>query len=215
LNKRKLNSVDKFIDRADGLLSMSLGPAPLPARPSPAEQYDDGGQLDAAQKDHIAGLMRVNHSGEVCAQALYAGQALTAKATSTRYSMEQAAREEIDHMAWCKQRLDELESHPSRLNTLWYAMSFGLGAAAGLVSDRLSLGFVAATEQQVCEHLKSHLDELPVNDKKSRAVVSEMLADEARHATRALAAGGQQFATPVKKAMSILAKAMTLAAYRF
>ena len=126
--------------------------------------------------------MRVNHAGEVCAQALYQGQALTAKLPEVGQQMEEAAAEEIDHLAWCEERITELGGNTSLLNPIWYAMSFGIGAGAGLISDKLSLGFVAATEDQVCEHLKIHLDQLPVNDHKSRAIVEEMLVDEERHA---------------------------------
>ena len=128
--------------------------------------------------------------------------------------MEQAAAEEEDHLVWCAQRLEELDSRPSQLNPLWYAASFGLGAGAGLISDRLSLGFVAATEQQVCRHLESHLDKLPLEDTKSRAVIAAMLVDEGRHATQALKAGGLAFPEPVKKAMSLIARVMTASSYR-
>ena len=213
MTKRKLTPLDQILVQADNALSVIAGKTPLPSRPSPAQPYEET-QLNSTEQRHVAGLMRVNHSGEVCAQALYNGQASTAKLSTTRKAMEQAAIEENDHLAWCEHRLTELDSQPSRLNHLWYAMSFGLGAGAGLISDRLSLGFVAATEQQVCQHLENHLEELPANDQKSRAVVTEMLIDEEKHATAALQAGGLPFPSPVKKAMSLVAKLMTTTSYR-
>ena len=158
--------------------------------------------------------MRVNHSGEVCAQGLYRGQALTAKMPTVRQDMENAALEEVDHLAWCEQRLSALNSRPSYLNPLWYGLSFSLGAGTGLLSDRLSLGFVAATEQQVCEHLENHLEELPDADTKSRAVVEAMLTDEARHASNALQAGGLPFPSPIKQGMSLVSRIMTKSSYK-
>lgn len=213
MTKRKLTPIDQILIQANNALGVIAGKAPLPERPSPAQAFDEA-PLDDTQMRHAAGLMRVNHSGEVCAQALYQGQALSAKLPGTRKEMERAAREEVDHLAWCEQRLKELHSQPSYLNPLWYLMSFGLGAGAGLLSDRLSLGFVAATEQQVCQHLENHLEELPERDQKSRAVVEEMLVDEAKHATGALQAGGWPFPTPVKKAMSLMARMMTRSSYK-
>ena len=214
MTKRQLTPFDKLFIQLDNSLRVITGATPAASRPSPAQDQPDA-TLTAHEKRHAAGLMRVNHSGEICAQGLYQGQALTAKLPATRESMEQAAREEVDHLAWCKQRLQALDSKTSVLNPLWYTASFGLGAGAGLISDRLSLGFVAATEQQVCKHLESHLQELPEKDEKSRAVVAEMLIDEAKHATSALAAGAWPFPTPLKKAMSVVAKAMTASSYRW
>jgi ubiquinone biosynthesis monooxygenase Coq7 len=159
--------------------------------------------------------MRVNHAGEVCAQALYQGQALTAKLPAVREEMEHAADEEIDHLAWCQERLQQLDSHPSLLNPLWYGLSFGIGAAAGKISDRISLGFVAATEDQVCKHLEDHLQRLPEQDERSRAVVEQMLVDEEKHAHSALNAGGMRFPAPVKGLMTLVSKAMTKTSYRF
>ena len=213
MTNRKLNFFDRLLSEADQALRTVGGRVKPAAHPSPATSQLDQ-PLDEQQSSHAAGLMRVNHSGEVCAQGLYRGQALTARKTSTRKAMEQAASEEEDHLAWCAQRLEELDSHPSYLNPLWYAASFGLGAGAGLISDRLSLGFVAATEQQVCEHLESHLQKLPAQDTRSRAVVEQMLIDEGEHASQALAAGGVTFPEPVKKAMSLVARAMTSSSYR-
>jgi len=158
--------------------------------------------------------MRINHTGEVCAQALYQGQALTAKLAHVREAMEHAAEEEIDHLAWCEQRIRQLGSHPSVLNPLFYGMSFGIGAVAGLISDKVSLGFVAATEDQVCKHLNEHLEQLPAEDEKSRAILEQMRIDEERHAESALDAGGYRFPAPIKFGMSLMAKVMTKSTYR-
>ena len=212
-NQRNLSGLDRLLLQADRALRTLSPGAPTHARPSPAKSADES-QLSDAERRHAAGLMRVNHSGEVCAQALYQGQALTAKLPEVRGEMEQAADEEIDHLAWCEQRLRELDSRPSLLNPLWYGLSFGLGAAAGKISDRVSLGFVAATEEQVCKHLDSHLQRLPQQDQRSRAVVEQMLEDEAEHQHAALAAGGARFPGPVKGLMRLVSKAMTSASYR-
>ena len=170
--------------------------------------------LDDKAARHVAGLMRINHTGEVCAQALYQGQALTAKLPQVREAMEQSAEEEIDHLAWCEQRIRQLGSHTSVLNPLFYGMSFGIGAVAGLISDKVSLGFVAATEDQVCKHLNEHLEQLPAEDEKSRAILEQMRIDEAHHAESALQAGGFRFPAPVKFGMSLMAKVMTKSTYR-
>jgi ubiquinone biosynthesis monooxygenase Coq7 len=190
-----------------------LGGQQSSERPSPARNVQPG-ELSATEARHAAALMRVNHTGEVCAQALYQGQALTAKLPHVRAEMEAAAAEEVDHLVWCQERLNALNSHASYLNPVWYGLSFAIGASAGLISDKVSLGFVAATEEQVCQHLKKHLDELPAKDEKSRAVVVQMLRDEARHADMALSAGGYRFPAPVKGLMSLVSKAMTLTSYR-
>ena len=213
MTQRKLNFFDKLLTEADCALRVITNKTNTASRPSPAQACEEA-ELDGEQERHAAGLMRVNHSGEVCAQGLYRGQALTAKMATVKQDMEQAALEEVDHLAWCEQRLSALHSRPSYLNPLWYSMSFALGAGAGLVSDRLSLGFVAATEQQVCEHLESHLEELPDNDQQSRAVVEEMLIDEAKHASTALQAGGLSFPGPVKQTMSLVSRIMTKSSYR-
>ena len=153
--------------------------------------------------------MRVNHTGEVCAQALYQGQVLTAKLPGVRAEMEQAAQEEVDHLAWCHERLQQLDSRPSVLNPIFYAASFAVGAGAGAISDRISLGFVAATEDQVCAHLQRHLGELPPEDTASRAIVEQMHIDEDSHRQSALRAGGLQFPEPVKKTMTLVSRLMT------
>lgn len=213
MSSRRLSFADLLLTNADKALR-TLAPGKVThQRPSPADRAEDD-PMSEAERRHAAGLMRVNHSGEVCAQALYQGQALTARLPGIRAEMERAANEEVDHLAWCQERLDNLGSHTSLLNPLWYGMSFGIGAAAGLIGDKVSLGFVAATEEQVCKHLESHLQTLPEQDKKSRAVVSAMLEDEARHAHMALSSGGARFPTPVKKIMSSVSRAMTKSSYR-
>ena len=213
MSQPRLSAIDHFLVQADQALQTLAGNAPLPKRASPAQDTSEG-VLTEQEKRHAAGLMRVNHSGEVCAQALYQGQALTAKLPEVGQKMAEAAAEEIDHLAWCEERITQLEGKPSLLNPLWYAASFSLGAAAGLISDKLSLGFVAATEDQVCTHLQQHLDKLPANDNKSRAVIEQMLIDEKRHAEMALDAGGLPFPSPVKKLMTAVSSAMTASSYR-
>lgn len=165
--------------------------------------------LDDQQRALAAALMRVNHSGEICAQALYQGQAMTARDSSARAALEEAAREETEHLAWTEQRVAELGSRKSLLNPLWYAGSFAIGAAAGLLGDRWNLGFLAETERQVVRHLEGHLQRLPEGDHKSRAIVERMRDDEARHATSALRHGGGELPEPVKAAMQATSKVMT------
>lgn len=210
---RQLTTIDNFIVRADRALRTLAANEQLAERPSPAAGLEEQ-ELSTEEKRHAAGLMRVNHTGEVCAQALYQGQALTAKLPDVRAEMEHAAAEEVDHLVWCQERIDALDSHTSYLNPVWYGLSFVIGAGAGLISDKVSLGFVAATEDQVCQHLQKHLEELPAQDEKSRAVVAQMLFDEARHADMALSAGGYRFPAPVKKLMTLVSKAMTNTSYR-
>ncbi|MDE0785739.1 MAG: 2-polyprenyl-3-methyl-6-methoxy-1,4-benzoquinone monooxygenase [Porticoccaceae bacterium] len=213
MSNRQLSILDQFITQIDHGLRTVLADAPPPERVSPARDQQDA-ELSSKDRDHAIGLMRVNHTGEVCAQALYQGQALTAKLPGVREQMREAAVEEVDHLAWCEDRIKDLGGRTSLLNPLFYAASFGIGAGAGLISDKLSLGFVAATEDQVCSHLKTHLDQLPQDDLKSRAVVQEMLADEERHAQAALDAGGYKFPSPVKKAMTLISAVMTKGSYR-
>jgi 3-demethoxyubiquinol 3-hydroxylase len=210
---RQLSAIDNLVLGVDRALRTLAAREQLSLRPSPAANLAEA-KLSDAEKRYAASLMRVNHSGEVCAQALYQGQALTAKLPKVRAEMEKAAAEEVDHLVWCQDRLTALNSHASYLNPLWYGMSFAIGAGAGLVSDKISLGFVAATEEQVCSHLQSHLEDLPAQDKKSRAVVAQMLRDEARHADMALSAGGARFPAPIKSMMSLLANVMTKSSAR-
>ncbi len=174
----------------------------------------DEGDLSESDKRHAAGLMRVNHCGEVCAQALYAGQALTARNPEAAKALIEASDEETEHLAWCEKRLTELGSHKSFLNPLWYVGSFGLGVLAGALGDKWNLGFLAETERQVEGHLDSHLSLLPENDAKSRAIVEQMKADEIRHAETAIEHGGAPLPMPVKLAMKLTSKVMTGLAYR-
>lgn len=213
MSTRHYSLFDKLIHNADQALRTLVPGAAQEERTSPAQERDFA-EMTEEEKKHAAGLMRINHTGEVCAQALYQGQALTAKLPEVRESMEEAAREEVDHLVWCEQRIKDLGSHTSYLNPLFYGLSFGIGAAAGKVSDKVSLGFVAATEEQVCKHLTEHMTKLPVQDEKSKAVLLQMLEDEAKHATAAIDAGGHKFPFPVKLAMSGLAKVMTKTTYR-
>lgn len=182
-------------------------------RPSPADKITKEETLDSDQKRHSAGLMRVNHCGEVCAQALYQGQSLFARDKKVRESLQEAADEEIDHLAWTATRIDEVGGRLSLLNPIWYAGSFAIGAAAAIVSDKVSLGFVAETERQVSDHLRSHLDRLPAGDVKSRAIVEQMDIDERQHATNAVDMGGVELPGPVKQAMRCMGKVMTTTSY--
>jgi ubiquinone biosynthesis monooxygenase Coq7 len=162
-SERQFSPIDRLLIQADAAMRTLLPFSGAPARPSPAILQNEA-ELSDADARHVAGLMRINHTGEVCAQALYQGQALTAKLPEVRKAMEHAADEEVDHLAWCEQRIRELGSHPSVLNPLFYGLSFGVGAVAGLISDRVSLGFVAATEDQVVKHLDEHLEQIPAGD---------------------------------------------------
>jgi len=170
--------------------------------------------LSPQERSHAAGLMRVNHVGEVCAQALYQSQKLLAKTSETRALLDQAANEEMDHMAWCEERLKELDSRPSLLNPLWYAGAFGMGLVAGLAGDRWSLGFLAETEKQVERHLDDHLAKLPETDLRSRAIVEQMRLDEIEHGASAMAAGGQELPRPIQSLMASISKIMTTTAYK-
>lgn len=182
-------------------------------RPSPAQELPEPALQDA-EGSHAAGLMRVNHTGEICAQALYQGQALTARDPAVRRALLDAAAEETDHLAWCEGRLGELASRPSVLNPAFYAASFSMGAVTGLLGDKVSLGFVEATEDQVCRHLEAHLEALPETDVRSREIVRHMRDDEARHGSDALARGGVEFPGPLKQAMRLLSRVMTETTYR-
>lgn len=212
-NDRDYSPADRLLNQVDSALRTLLPFAGQPTRPSPAKLAADS-ELSDAEARHVIGLMRINHTGEVCAQALYQGQALTARLPDVRAAMEQAADEEIDHLAWCEERVRELGGRPSMFNPVFYGLSFGIGATAGLISDRVSLGFVAATEDQVCKHLDEHLEQLPEQDNKSRAILEQMRIDEEEHSTAAIEAGGFRFPTPVKWGMSLVAKVMTKATYR-
>lgn len=208
-----LSLLDRLFVEMDHGLRVIASRSPAAAAPSPAAAVPEA-ELEPAARRHAAGLMRVDHSGEVCAQALYRGQALGSRSAQTRAEMAAAAQEESEHLAWCQQRLDELDAAPSWFNPLWYAASFALGAAAGLAGDRLGLGFVAATEDQVCAHLRDHLERLPAGDERSRALLNRMLTDENAHAHRAREAGAWRFPEPVKVAMTLASRVMTGLSYR-
>lgn len=212
-SQRHYSPLDRLLLQADAAMRTLIPNSSHASRPSPAV-VEPKSTLDAEQTRHIAGLMRINHTGEVCAQALYQGQALTAKLPDVREKMEQAAGEEVDHLVWCEQRIRELGSQTSLLNPLFYGLSFAIGATAGAISDNVSLGFVAATEDQVCKHLDDHLQQIPETDRKSRAILEQMRIDEEEHATSALDAGGYRFPAPIKFGMSLMAKVMTSSTYR-
>jgi ubiquinone biosynthesis monooxygenase Coq7 len=210
---RHLSPLDKVLTEIERALSTALGAMPEAGRPSPAEGIPDS-PLEEADRRHAAGLMRVNHTGEVCAQALYSGQAAVARDSSTRENLLTAAAEETDHLAWCGERLQDLSSRPSLLNPLWYAGSFAIGAGAALINDRVSLGFVVETERQVEAHLGEHLQKLPAGDARSRAIVAQMQADEARHGQNALAAGAIELPAPIPALMRLASLVMKAVAYR-
>ena len=213
MQARRLSLLDKLIGEADSVMRTITSRGNHAGRPSPSQGHLES-ELSGPARKHVAGLMRVNHTGEVCAQALYQGQALTAKLPSVRSEMQQAAREEVDHLVWCEERLRELGSRGSYLNPAWYGVSFALGAIAGAIGDKVSLGFVAATEEQVCAHLRDHLKQLPDEDRKSSLILQQMLEDEQRHGDNALEAGGIDFPRPVKGAMTALSLLMTQTSYR-
>ncbi len=209
---RNPSSVDGAIVRLDAALRGATGSSNRQGRPSPAQTLPDP-PLSARDKRHAAGLMRVNHTGEVCAQALYVGQASLSRDDPTRAALLEAAREEGDHLCWCRERLAELDSVPSRLNFFWFAGSFAIGLAAAALGDDWSLGFVEETERQVVRHLQGHLDELPVYDERSRAIVTVMCDDEARHADKAARRGSAPLPPPIRSLMKMHARVMTKIAY--
>lgn len=209
---RHLSLVDRLIQELDrGLRTVAA--ANVASRPNPAGASPESVAEDEARR-HAAALMRVNHAGEIAAQALYHGQALTARNPRTREALLLAARDETDHLAWCEQRVRELGDRTSLLAPVWYAGSFAIGALAGLAGDRNSLGFVAETERQVIEHLESHLHALPDGDERSRRIVEQMRDDEARHGSEASAAGGRALPRPIRELMRRTARVMTRTAYR-
>ena len=209
---RHLNPIDQFIVQSDHALRTIFGKPVTTERKNPSNETSESPLSDTERK-LSSSLMRVNHSGEVSAQALYQGQALTARLDKVRESMQRAALEENDHLAWTEQRLRELSSQKSILNPVWYCGSFAIGAIAGLLGDKWSLGFVAETEHQVIRHLDEHLEKLPKTDLRSEMVLKQMKADEAHHATVALEGGGAELPWPVKKLMAAMSKVMTTSAY--
>ncbi len=208
--------LDRCLIQFDQALRTCTPGASHAQRPSPAAQIteSDEHELSTQQRKAAAGLMRINHTGEVCAQALYAGQAATAKLGEVRLSMEAAAAEEVDHLAWCEERLEQLDSRPSIFNPVFYSLSYGMGALAGLAGDKWSLGFVAETEDQVCQHLEEHLQQLPTDDVHSKAILEQMIQDEKAHGDSARIAGGADLPAPIKSGMKLLSQVMKKTTYR-
>jgi ubiquinone biosynthesis monooxygenase Coq7 len=204
---RDYSWVDRLLCPADEALKTLFTPA-RSARPYPAESAPENLTVPE-QRHHAAGLMRVNHAGEIAAQALYRGHALVSESPQTCEAMLAAGREENDHLAWCARRIEELDGHTSALNPLWYAGSFFIGALAGLAGDRVSLGFVGETERQVVAHLQGHLHRLPAEDTRSRAIIQQMSSDEARHGHEAMSAGAATLPVPVPALMRVTASVMT------
>jgi ubiquinone biosynthesis monooxygenase Coq7 len=212
MEKRQLTPLDRLLSSANNALRTVAAPAGRSARKNPAEHIIDA-DLGADERSHAAGLMRVNHAGEVAAQALYQGHAAVARDKDIERQLQQAADEEFDHLAWCEQRIQELGEDVSRLSPLWYAGAFAIGAASGILGDKWSLGFIAETEKQVCDHLDNHLDSLPEGDARSRAIIEQMRDEEEEHGDNAVAAGAAELPAPVRRLMRVTAKVMTKTAY--
>ena len=208
-----MSPIDRLILEFDTALRSVVGGANA-HRSTPGSEAGVNSALDAAERKHAAGLMRVNHVGEVCAQALYQSQKLVARNPEIQEMLNHSGQEEMDHLAWCETRLKELDSHTSYLNPLWYAGSFAIGLVAGLAGDKWSLGFVAETERQVENHLESHLEKLPKEDQRSRAIVDQMRIDEIAHGQAAKNAGGANLPEPIQKMMQAMSKVMTTTAYK-
>jgi len=213
MDDRTLTPLDRLLAGLDNALRTVAAPAGNANRASPAAGVPEA-ELDVAERRHAAGLMRVNHAGEVAAQGLYQGHAAVAREPDIAARLQQAASEEYDHLAWCEQRLTELDAQPSRLSPIWYAGSFLIGAASGVLGDRWSLGFIAETEKQVCEHLEGHLDALPETDARSRAIVSTMRDEEQVHGQDAVDAGAASLPVGIRRLMQLTARIMTTTAYR-
>jgi ubiquinone biosynthesis monooxygenase Coq7 len=209
---RNYTAFDQLIINADTALRTLFGEPKVTAREYPANGISDA-DFSLQEKQHIAGLMRVNHSGEVSAQALYQGQSLTSSNSEIKEKLQQAALEENDHLNWTRNRINELGSHASFLNPLWYGGSFAIGAFAGVMGDKWNLGFLAETERQVVNHLESHLNRIPGGDLRSRAILEQMKTDELKHATTAIEHGAAELPPPVKKLMAAMSKVMTATAY--
>ncbi|MGD2117698.1 MAG: 2-polyprenyl-3-methyl-6-methoxy-1,4-benzoquinone monooxygenase [Chromatiales bacterium] len=212
MTQRDYSPVDQLFINLDQGIRTLFGKPKITERYNPAENIEETEMTDAV-RDHTARLMRINHTGEVCAQALYQGQALTAKLPQVRDNMERAAAEENDHLDWCESRLKELGNRTSYLNPFWYVSSFAIGAAAGLAGDKWSLGFVGETERQVEGHLEGHLQQVPETDQKTRAILEQMKIDEIEHGNTAMRNGGAQLPAPIKLAMKITSKFMTGSVY--
>lgn len=208
-----MSPIDRLIIEFDTALRSVVGGANS-QRPAPGAELLSKTVLDTQERQHAAGLMRVNHVGEVCAQALYQSQKLVARNPQIQEMLNHSGQEEMDHLAWCETRLQELGSHTSYLNPFWYAGSFAIGLAAGLAGDKWSLGFVSETEKQVENHLESHLQKLPQEDHRSRAIVDQMRIDEIEHGQAAKDAGGVSLPQPIQKMMQVMSKIMTSTAYK-
>lgn len=213
MENRDYSPADSLLMNLDQALRTLFGRPQVTERRNPADGLTEG-ELSEAERDHIGRLMRINHTGEVCAQGLYQGQALAARDPVVRTSMQRSAAEENDHLEWCERRVEELGGRLSLLNPLWYAGSFALGAIAGVAGDKWSLGFVVETERQVEGHLDEHLDQLPGQDQRTRAILEQMKRDEIEHGQKALDHGGTHLPAPVRALMRATAKIMTTAVYR-
>jgi len=212
MSVRTLSPFDRLLAGLERAMEAVAG-SPEAMRKSPGDEVPDA-PLSDAERRHAAGLMRINHVGEVCAQALYVGQAALARTEETRRHLMHAAQEETDHLAWCAERLKQLDSRPSLLNPLWYAGSYAIGVAAAAVGDPISLGFVVETERQVEAHLADHIERLPPQDDRSRAILKQMQADEVRHAVAAQARGGIDLPWPIPRLMKAASAVMKTVAYR-
>ncbi len=209
---RPLSKIDQLLLGVDKALRAVVPHSNPSTRPLPVSN-NDLPELTITEARHVAGLMRINHTGEVCAQGLYHGQAFAAKDNGVKQAMQHSAEEEVDHLVWCETRLKELGSHASLFTPLWYGMSFGLGAVAGTISNEFSLGFVAETEAQVSEHLQEHIGQLPVHDQRSREILAQMDIEELHHRELALASGGAALSPPVRQTMRWMANRMKATAY--
>lgn len=209
---RPLSKIDQLLLGVDKALRAIVPHSNPSTRPLPVS-CDEIPELTITDARHVAGLMRINHTGEVCAQGLYHGQAFAAKDNGVKQAMQQSAEEEVDHLVWCETRLSELGSHASVFTPLWYGMSFGLGAVAGAISNEFSLGFVAETEAQVSEHLQDHINQLPEHDKRSKEILAQMDLEELHHRELALASGGAALSPPVRHTMRWMANRMKATAY--
>lgn len=213
MTMRDYSTSDDLLISLDQALRTLFGRPKVTERGNPAGSLDEA-ELNDSERDHTARLMRINHTGEVCAQALYQGQALTARDPQVRASMERSAAEENDHLDWCEQRVEELGGRLSLLNPLWYAGSFAIGAVAGVAGDKWSLGFVAETEKQVEGHLAEHLAQVPQQDQRTRVILQQMKDDEIEHGQKALDHGGVALPSPIRKLMKLTSKVMTHSVYR-
>ena len=214
MKSRRYTALDRGIMALDSFFShLPKSGNKVGCRPYPAKEHADI-QMDENTKKHVSGLMRINHAGEIAAQALYKAQALTAADDELKKIMQESADEEVDHLDWCEARLNELGDHTSYLEPFWYGGSFGIGVIAGLFGDKWNLGFLAETEYQVVRHLDSHLKQIPENDKRSRAILEQMRKDELQHAVTAEKSGAENLPNPVKRLMGLTSKVMTKTAYK-